>query len=316
LECDYEIIFIDDGSRDGSRQFLAELAAVDSAIKVLAFSRNFGHQAAITAGLDFAEGDAIVVMDADLQDPPELLAEMLTLYRQGFDVVSPQRVARDEGLFKRGAANVFYALMRRAVSERLPAEVGDFRLFSRAAVDALRSFREQHRFVRGLVAWLGMKEAIIPFRRPRRVAGTTKYPLWKMLQFAWTAISSFSALPLKLSLIAGLLVAAFGLLYSLYVVYVTFVLQTTVPGWSSIVCLQILFSGATLAAVGLVGSYVALLYEEIKGRPLYVVAETMNCPDVDRAPPRTIRLERRRATAETPFTDPMKRQLHANGPVL
>lgn len=292
LPYEHEIVFVDDGSRDGSRRLLAEAAAADPCIKVLGFSRNFGHQAAITAGLDFAGGDAVVVMDADLQDPPELLPEMLAHFEQGFDVVSAQRVGRDgEGTFKRLTADLFYRLMRRAVDERLVPQVGDFRLFSRAAVEALRGFREQHRFMRGLVAWLGLREAILPFRRPPRIAGTTKYPAWKMARFAWTAVSSFSALPLKLALYGGLLLTAAGALYAVYVLYASLVLGTTVRGWSSLVCLQVLFSGATLTAVGLVGDYVARIYEEAKGRPLYVVSEVLNLGPRT-APPRAAYLAR------------------------
>ncbi len=277
LDCEHEIIFVDDGSRDSSRGLLAEAAKADTRIKVLGFSRNFGHQAAITAGLDFSSGDAVVVMDADLQDPPDLLPEMLAYYRQGFDVVSAQRVSREgEGPFKRATASLFYGLMRRAVDPRLQPQVGDFRLFSRTAVTAIRGLREQHRFLRGMIAWLGLREAIIPFHRPARVAGTTKYPAWKMMQFAWTAISSFSALPLKLSLIAGLLLSASGLAYSAWVIYEALVLKTTVRGWSSLVCLQLLFCGAVLVALGLVGDYVARIYEEVKGRPLYVLTEAIN----------------------------------------
>ena len=297
IGCDYEILFVDDGSRDGSRRLLAGAAADDPRVKVLGFSRNFGHQAAVTAGLDFAGGDAVVVMDADLQDPPALLPEMLGLYRQGFDVVSAQRVGRDgEGPFKRGTAALFYALMRRGVDERLRPQVGDFRLFSRSAVDAVRRFREQHRFMRGLVAWLGLKEAVVPFRRPGRVAGATKYPAWKMARFAWTAVSSFSALPLKLSLVAGLSLTALGLAYSAYVLYETFVLQTTVRGWSSLVCLQLVFSGATLTAVGLVGDYVARIYEEVKGRPLYVVSDVKNMRADVVVPDRSVYVDRKPGT--------------------
>jgi dolichol-phosphate mannosyltransferase len=291
MGCDYEIIFIDDGSRDETRRMLRTVAALDPRIKLLGFSRNFGHQAAITAGLDVASGDAVVVMDADLQDPPGLIPEMVALYEREFDVVSAQRVERaGEGPFKRGTAALFYGLMRRAVDERLRPQVGDFRLFSRAAVAALRGFREQHRFMRGLVAWLGLREAVIPFRRPPRVAGETKYPTWKMAKFAWTAISSFSALPLKLSLVGGLLLTALGLAYSAWVLYETVVLRTTVRGWSSLVCLQLLFSGATLTAVGLVGDYVSRIYEEAKGRPLYVLTDAVNL-DPDATPPaRAVRL--------------------------
>jgi dolichol-phosphate mannosyltransferase len=296
MDCDHEIVFINDGSRDASGRLLAELAHADPRVKVLGFSRNFGHQAAITAGLDFASGDAVVVMDADLQDPPELLPEMVKLYHQGFDVVSAQRVERaGEGLFKRTTASLFYALMRKAVDDRLQPQVGDFRLFSRAAVTAIRAFREQHRFLRGMVAWLGLKEAILPFKRPARVAGTTKYPAWKMAKFAWTAISSFSALPLKAALIGGLGLTAIGLLYSAFVIFEALVLKTTVRGWSSIICFQVIFSGATLTAVGLVGDYVARIYEEVKGRPLYVLGETWNVPANLATPTRSIRVATREA---------------------
>jgi dolichol-phosphate mannosyltransferase len=291
MDCDHEIVFIDDGSRDGTRRLLRDAATADPRIKVLGFSRNFGHQAAITAGLDFASGDAVVVMDADLQDPPELLPEMVALFRQGFDVVSAQRVGREgDGMFKRGTASLFYALMRKAVDERLKPQVGDFRLFSRSAVVALRGFREQHRFLRGMVAWLGLKEAIIPFHRPARIAGLTKYPTWKMVKFAWTAISSFSALPLKATLFGGLVLTALGLAYSAFVIYEALVLKTTVRGWSSSICFQIVFSGATLTALGLVGDYVARIYEEVKGRPLYVLAEARNVPSTVATPPRSVRM--------------------------
>src|SRR5207248_383587 len=197
----YEIIFIDDGSTDGTTDLLRHTANESSNVKVLFFSRNFGHQAAITAGLDFAQGDAVVVMDADLQDPPEILPRMVELFEEGYDVVSPKRLGREgETWFKRWTAALFYRLLARMADRRLAADVGDFRLFSRRAVLAIRSFREQHRFMRGLIAWLGLKEAILPFERQPRAAGETKYPFWKMLRFAWTAVSSFSALPLRLSL--------------------------------------------------------------------------------------------------------------------
>ncbi len=294
IECECELIFIDDGSRDGSAAMLDDQAVLDPRVKVIHFSRNFGHQAAITAGIDFAGGDAVVVMDADLQDPPSLIPEMVDHYRRGFDVVSARRIEREgDSLFKRGTAALFYALMRSAVDERLQSQVGDFRLYSRAAVTALRGFREQHRFLRGLVAWLGLKEAVIPFRRPQRVAGVTKYPAWKMARFAWTAISSFSALPLKLSLIGGLLLTACGLVYSAWVLYETFILQTTVRGWASLICFQLVFSGATLTALGLVGDYVARIYEEVKRRPLYVVGGTTNIVKSGPSPSRSVWLEPR-----------------------
>src|SRR5258708_25046451 len=182
LELDYELLFIDDGSRDGSREVLREFAAADQRIKVLAFSRTFGHQAAITSGLDFAEGVAVVVMDADLQDPPDLLPSMLDLFQQGYDVVSAQRVSREgDTLFKRMTARWFYWFMQTMVDKRIVPEVGDFRLFSREAVLLLRNFREQHRFMRGLVAWLGLKEAIVPLERMPRHALRTNYSLRHIL---------------------------------------------------------------------------------------------------------------------------------------
>ena len=278
----YEIILIDDGSLDGTTQALKQAAVTDPHIKALIFSRNFGHQAAITAGLDFASGDAAVVIDADLQDPPELFPEMIALLEEGYDVVSAQRLTRSgEGIVKRYTASMFYWIIRKTVDKRIQPEVGDFRMFSRRAMIAVRQLREQHRFMRGMVAWLGLKEAILQYDRKPRVAGTTKYPMWKMLHFAWTAISSFSALPLRLSVFLGLFVAGCGFCYAAYSVFAAVVLKVTVPGWTSLVVLNIIFSGATLIAVGLVGEYVSRIYEEAKGRPLYVVSDSVNVQAVE-----------------------------------
>jgi dolichol-phosphate mannosyltransferase len=278
----YEIILVDDGSIDGTRQALKQAAAADPHIKALFFSRNFGHQAAITAGLDFASGDAGVVIDADLQDPPELFPEMIALLEEGYDVVSAQRVTRSgESIVKRYTASLFYWIIRKTVDKRIQPEVGDFRMFSRRAMTAVRQLREQHRFMRGMVAWLGLKEAILPYDRKPRVAGTTKYPMWKMLRFAWTAISSFSALPLRLSVFLGLFVAGCGFCYAAYSIFAAVVLKVTVPGWTSLVVLNIIFSGATLIAVGLVGEYVSRIYEEAKGRPLYVISDSANVQTSD-----------------------------------
>ena len=223
MDCDYEIIFINDGSRDASLEILLREAAADIRIKAVSFSRNFGHQAAVTAGLDFATGDAVVVMDADLQDPPELLPKMVALYREGYDVVSPQRTARDgETWFKKRTAAFFYRIMQSLADARMPAQVGDFRLLSRDAVRALRQFREQHRFMRGMIAWLGLREAFLPFERQPRAAGETKYPVWKMLRFSWTAITSFSAMPLRLTMTVGFLTVGFAVAYLCYAVFVAF----------------------------------------------------------------------------------------------
>jgi len=276
MTCQYEIVFVNDGSRDRSLILLQE-AAQDPRIKVLSFSRNFGHQAAITAGLDFASGDAIAVMDADLQDPPEILKEMIARYQEGYDVVSAQRSGRkSDSFFKRSSAAGFYWVMRTMVDQRIVPEVGDFRLFSRPALLAIRAFREQHRFMRGLVAWLGLKEVIVPFERKSRVAGETKYPLLKMIKFSWTAISSFSALPLRLSMALGILFSMSGLGYLIYTLWVVYIRGNAVQGWASVVVLQCLMSGATLFVLGLVGDYVAKIFEDTKLRPLYVVDRTFN----------------------------------------
>jgi polyisoprenyl-phosphate glycosyltransferase len=276
-DINYEVIFVDDGSTDGGAEALRRAASEDPHLKVIYFSRNFGHQAAITAGLDFASGDAVAVMDADLQDPPELLPQMVELLTDGYDVVSAQRLTRDgESFFKRATAKVFYWLIRKMVDDRVQNQVGDFRMFSRRAVTAIRSLREHHRFMRGMVAWLGLREVILPYHRNARVAGKTKYSLLKMVRFAWTAITSFSALPLRFSVFFGFFVAACGVGYGIYGVFAARVLKATVPGWTSLVCLNIIFSGVTLVAIGLMGEYVAHIYEEAKGRPLYVVSDSTN----------------------------------------
>ena len=279
LDCRAEIVLVDDGSRDGTLRLARQVSANDPRFRVLSFTRNFGHQAAITAGLDFADGDAVVIMDADLQDPPEILARMVELYRQGYDVVSAQRESREfDSRWKRLTASGFYWLMRKTVDERITPEVGDFRLLSRGAVQALRQFREQHRFMRGMIAWLGFSEATVPFKRGPRAAGTTKYPTLKMAAFAWTAITSFSGLPLRLGVLAGLFLTGLGALYFLYAVYRAFIVQATVPGWTSLVFLQIFFSGATLLSIGLMGEYLARVYDESKRRPLYVLRDLVNVP--------------------------------------
>jgi dolichol-phosphate mannosyltransferase len=274
---DWRLLFVDDGSTDETLNIIHGTALDDNRIQVLSFSRNFGHQAAVTAGLDFANGDAVIVMDADLQDPPELLPEMVRLFEQGYDVVSPQRICRrGETWLKRTTATIFYRTMATMVGSRLTPEVGDFRLFSRRAVLAIRSFREQHRFMRGLVGWLGLREAILPFERQPRAAGETKYPMLKMLRFAWTAVASFSALPLRLSIAAGILLSCAGFGYLFYVLYLALFTNILVPGWASVVVLQCIFSGMILLALGAIGDYVGRNYEESKGRPLYVVENAFN----------------------------------------
>jgi glycosyltransferase involved in cell wall biosynthesis len=285
----WEVIFVDDGSTDATPDILELAARDDRRVKLLRFSRNFGHQAAVTAGLDFANGDAVVVMDGDLQDPPELLPRMVALFEQGYDVVSPQRISRDaESRFKRWTASLFYRALSHMADQPLTPDVGDFRLFSRRAVGAIRSLREQHRYMRGMVAWLGMKEAILPFERRARAAGHTNYPFLKMLRFAWTGVSSFSAFPLRISIAAGCILSGAGFLYLARVMYLALWTTTLVPGWASVVALQCTFSGMILLALGGVGDYLARTYEESKQRPLYVVTETRNISTPQRSLTRAV----------------------------
>jgi dolichol-phosphate mannosyltransferase len=216
-------------------------------------------------------------MDADLQDPPELIPRLVDLFEQGYDVVSPQRLSREsESVFKQWTAKAFYRILSSLADQPLTPQVSDFRLFSRRAVLAIRSLREQHRYMRGLAGWLGLREAFVPFERPARAGGETKYSLWKMIRFAWTGISSFSAFPLRISISAGCLLSLIGFVYLLRVVYLALWTTTLVPGWASVVAMQCIFSGMILLALGAVGDYVARTYEETKNRPLYVVTELLN----------------------------------------
>lgn len=296
----YELIFVNDGSTDNTHHLLISAARINSHLRVLTFTRNFGHQAAVTAGLDCATGDCVVVMDADLQDPPELLPQMVALYREGFDIVSPQRTSRSgDSWFKRASAKLFYKLMQKMVDRRVVPEVGDFRLFSRRAVHAICNFREQHRFMRGLIAWLGLKEAILPFERLPRAAGETKYPFHKMLRFSWVAITSFSGLPLRIALFAGMSFVALDVFLVFYILYVTLILKSVVPGWASIIIVQALFSGVTLVSLGLVGDYISRIYDESKRRPLYVVEESSNLSQDTIASARGLFLDPKSAKAKS-----------------
>ena len=276
LPCAAELIFVNDGSRDRSAPVLAQAAAADARFKVIEFSRNFGHQIAITAGTDFAAGDVVVVMDADLQDPPELVGQMIERYQAGYDVVYAQRnVRHGETWFKRTTAAGFYWLMRSAVHKDLPPNTGDFRLMSQPVVHALRKLREEHRFVRGMVTWLGFRQTAILFDRPPRAAGETKYPLRKMLRFAWRAISSFSALPLRMPLALGLVMTIGPAVYA-GAAGGCALAGVDAPAWSWLVCLQVALSGVTLLAVGVTGDYIARIYDELKARPLYIVDTLRN----------------------------------------
>ena len=271
-----ELIAVNDGSLDRTIDLLVDWCEADARVKVLNLSRNFGHQHASTAGIDHASGDAIVLMDADLQDPLEVIHQMVEQYRNGYDVVCGQRVARaGEGSFKKFTAWFFYRGMRVFFLESLPPDVGDFRLMSRRCIDSLGAMRELHRFLRGMVAWVGYPQICVPYERQARAAGETKYPLRKMIRLAWTAAVSFSALPLRLSFIgaAGMTLVALEEAIRALVAHFS---GKTVPGWTSLMLVLCLSNAALMIAVGILGEYVGKIYEEGKGRPLYVVADAWN----------------------------------------
>jgi polyisoprenyl-phosphate glycosyltransferase len=272
-----EVWFVNDGSTDRTGALLSQAHDGDDRLKVLEFSRNFGHPAAITAGLDHARGDVVVLMDGDLQDPPELIPEMIALYRRGFDVVQAQRRSRaGESLFKKASAWLFYRLLRAVTNGNIPVDVGEFRLISREVVEVIRSLREHHRLVRGLVSWVGFPQTTLTFERPKRAAGSSKYPVLRMVHLGFDAMTSFSAVPLKLATFLGFGAFLLGCGYAAYAVYVGYVLRLGVPGWTSLVIINIFFSGVVLVCLGLVGEYVGRIFEEVKGRPLYVVRRRLS----------------------------------------
>lgn len=282
----WEVVFIDDGSKDASLQMLREMATLEPRYKVVSFARNFGHQLAITAGIDLAEGDAVVIMDADLQDPPEVVVEMIARWREGFDVVYGVRRSRaGETLFKRATASAFYRVLRWMLGGvSIPVDAGDFRLVSRSVVLTLRALRERHRFVRGMVSWVGFKQSPLLYDREARFAGETKYPFTKMLRFAIDAITSFSVLPLRLASWLGVGTAIVAIVYSLYVVYVKVYLGATVQGWATLMIAVALGTSAQLFMTGILGEYVGRIYEEVKRRPLYVTAELINFSGAEAGP--------------------------------
>jgi polyisoprenyl-phosphate glycosyltransferase len=273
-----EVLAVNDGSSDRTIDLLVDWSKADSRIKVLNLSRNFGHQYASTAGIDYAAGDAIVLIDADLQDPLEVIHQMVAEYKKGYDVVCGQRVARSgEGIFKKFTAWFFYRCMRVFFLKSLPPDVGDFRLISRRSLEDLRSMRELHRFLRGLVAWVGYPQICVPYHRQQRAAGETKYPLRKMIRLAWTAAVSFSALPLRLSFLGAAVMTVVAIEEAVRA-FVEHFAGRTVPGWTSLMIVLCLSNAALMIAVGILGEYVGRIYEEGKGRPLYVVADTWNVP--------------------------------------
>jgi len=270
----YELLFVNDGSKDRTAEIIKEYSEQDPAVVLLDFARNFGHQIAITAGMDYARGEAVVVIDADLQDPPELILEMIEKWKQGFDVVYAKRTKRKgETYFKKQTAAMFYRFLRAMTDIDIPLDTGDFRLLDRKVCNQMNSIQEKNRFVRGLVSWVGFKQTAVEYERDERLAGESKYPLKKMLKLSMDGITSFSYKPLKLASYAGVTLSGIGFIYLLVVLYLKLFTDSTITGWSSLIVIQLFFSGIILIILGMIGEYIGRIYDETKNRPLYIVRE-------------------------------------------
>ncbi len=278
---DIEYIFINDGSRDNTYFKLREIASSNKEVRVINFARNFGHQIAITAGMDYAKGDAIVIIDADLQDPPEVILEMVDKWVEGYQVVYGKRLQREgETFFKKLTAKVFYRFLDSMTDVKLPVDVGDFRLIDRKVCDAMKCLPERSRYVRGLVSWVGFKQTSVEYHREKRFAGETKYPFKKMLKLAGDGIFSFSYKPLKLATFMGMLVSALSFIYLIIVLVQRIVKNDVASGWASSMAVSLFLNGVMLIVIGIMGEYVGRIYEEVKARPLYVVGELMGFDEI------------------------------------
>jgi dolichol-phosphate mannosyltransferase len=273
LEVESEVILVDDGSRDASYAQMLALNAHDPRFKVVRLSRNFGHQVAISAGVDLAGGDAVVVMDADLQHPPEVVPEFLARWRDGYEVVYGVMEGRPERWFKRTTARLYYRFLRRLSDVDVPSAAGDFRLVDRKAVEAFKAMRERSRYVRGMFSWIGFRQIGVPYTCPPRHAGRTKYTLPRMLGLATDGILSFSTLPLRVFLNVGFLVAFASLLFGVATLVSKFAGVYVVPGWVTLVLVTTFIGGVQLVVLGVMGEYIGRIYDEVKRRPLYLVSE-------------------------------------------
>ena len=273
----YEIIFINDGSRDRTYEIAEEICKKDKHIKLINFSRNFGHQIAVTAGMKYSSGQAIVIIDADLQDPPRVILEMIQKWKEGYDVVYGQRLKREgETFFKKFTAKCFYRFLNKMTSMQIPVDTGDFRLMDRKVCDVMNSIREKNRYVRGLVTWVGFKQTAVEYKRESRFAGETKYPLKKMIKLATDAILSFSYKPLRLAGLVGGALSVCSFIYLIVVIIQKLFTNTTQPGWASLFAIILFFNGVSLILHSITGEYVGRIYEETKNRPLYIVRDTIN----------------------------------------
>ncbi|MEI6498902.1 MAG: glycosyltransferase family 2 protein [bacterium] len=273
----YEIIYVNDGSKDGSYEMLLKLAQKDKNIKILDFSRNFGHQIAITAGLDYAEGDAVVIMDSDLQDPPEIIPKMIKQWQAGYEIVYAKRRTRKDTFFKKATASFFYRILKNFANINIPEDTGDFRLMDRKVVLEMRKLKEHSRFMRGLTSWVGFKQTAVLFDRDQRKYGRTGYPFWKMVRFAIDGLTSFSFFPLKLASYIGSFSALIGFVWGLYAIYERlFFPERVVAGWTTIVIVTSFMGGIQLMILGVIGEYIGRIYAETQNRPLYIIKDRVN----------------------------------------
>lgn len=269
----YEIIFIDDGSRDNSYQLVEHLCKRDTAIRCISLSRNFGHQIALTAGIDHTKGDVVIMMDADLQHPPELIAKLIETYEKGFDLVLTNRIDHEQTkLFKKWTSRLFYKIMNYLSSTNIQPASADFRLMSRKTVDAFRKFKEHSRFNRGLISWMGFKHTTITYTADRRVKGQSKYNFRRMLQFALDGVTSFSSRPLRLSFYLGLIISFFSMIYAMYAITIYFQ-ERAISGWTSLLLSILILGGIQLIGIGILGEYLGRIFDEVKNRPLYLIKE-------------------------------------------
>ncbi len=270
---DFECIFVDDGSSDATFEEVKKLAANDRRVRGLSFSRNFGHQVALTAGLQAAKGEVIIMMDADGQHPPQLIPQLLDEYNKGFDIVNTRRLeTEDAGAMKKLSSKWYYRIINMLSDVKIEAASSDFRLMSRKAVDAFLKFEEKDRFTRGLVSWMGFRQSIVEYKAPKRMSGKSKYTLGRMIRFAFVGITSFSSKPLKFSVYAGLFSLVFALIYSVYVL-IMYARGDTITGWASMMLFILFLGGIQLLSLGIIGEYIAGIFNETKKRPLYFIRE-------------------------------------------
>lgn len=270
----WELILVDDGSKDGSNEVIRKLASADERVRPVIFARNFGHQIAVTAGLDYSRGDAVIIIDADLQDPPEVIHDLISKWREGYEVVYAVRKEREgETWFKKTTAALFYRIIYRITDVKIPLDTGDFRLVDRKVVNIMSKMRERHRFLRGIGAWVGFKQIGVEYNRAARFAGETKYPLKKMLKLALNAITGFSYFPLQVATYIGFISAGLSILAIPVVIVLRLISAPQLTGQATTLIMVLFLGGVQLISIGIIGEYIGRIYDEVKGRPLYIVAE-------------------------------------------